>query len=152
MSKPFMIGILVILCGLLYATSFALKKTTEPPKSPIESMSEADKAKVAAEMKEHNKEQMRNELKHRAMMEAEMKKRAKAEGKKPILPSAPEVELTSNWFKRRKDGAEGIKILEAKRARESATLPAQAMPAITSPSKTEVDDKPAHGAGDGHNH
>jgi hypothetical protein len=108
MSKPFMFGVLVILCGLLYATSFALRKQTEPPPPPqaaaaVKSPAEQEK------MKQMMKEKMAQEDKSHKLMEARMKADAEELRKHPMKhPEPSKMNLSANWFKERPDGAVGI--------------------------------------------
>ena len=108
MSKPFMFGVLVILCGLLYATSFALRKQTDPPPPPQTSAA----AKTPAEqekMKEMMKAKAVQEDKQHQAMETRMKQEVVEAAKHPMHhPEPNKMNLEADWFKKRPDGAVGI--------------------------------------------
>jgi hypothetical protein len=108
MSKPFMFGVLVILCGLLYATSFALRKQTEPPPPPqaptaAQTPAEQEKTKVMMKAK------MAQEDKQHKAMEDRMKQQAEELKLHPMHhPEPNKMNLEGDWFKKRPDGAVGI--------------------------------------------
>src|SRR5690348_12400310 len=124
MSRKFMVLMLIVFGGLLYITSYALNKQTEPPPPPS--------AEQTANMKKMQENEARERREAGMARMAAMAKERKAKHlpvpktenpnavpgvNMPVMPD-PEVkhprdskttDIRSDWMKDREDGAEGIK-------------------------------------------
>lgn len=135
MSRVFTFAILGILIIILGAMSYVLEKSTkpEPPKPPS--------AKEIAEQQKRMQEQMKQQAEARKKMveaarkQAEAAKRAAQKGTRPINPTAPEppkakntvppgaLDISEDWFRKRRPGAEGLKELQKKAQQQTPVVP-----------------------------
>lgn len=124
MSRKFMVLMLVVFGGLLYLTSYALNKQTEPPPPPSAEQMASMKKAQESEARERREAGM---AKMKAIAAERQKKHLpvpKIENPNAIpgvnLPAMPDPEvkhprdmkttdIRSDWMKDRQDGAEGIK-------------------------------------------
>ncbi|MEP6755740.1 MAG: hypothetical protein ABJA67_09585 [Chthonomonadales bacterium] len=114
MKKPFLIAVMSILIGLLYVTSMAVRKQTdptpEPPPTPPPTTSTGAQSSVPPmkpdgtrpdmNMEHHEATQALEEKKHRAEMMAQQKAHP--------IKSSTQMDLTSDWDRHRKPGPEGV--------------------------------------------
>ena len=157
MSRKFMVLMLVLFGGLLYLTSYALQKQTEPPPPPT--------AEEQAKMKKMQDDEMRARMESEKAQRRELEKIVKAQAKKqgrstveslPVnLPLPPKKEppkalgpndthITNNWMKERLPGEVGIQ-------KEIEMREKNAVPAPT-PKLAPVKDGTAPPPADGHAH
>jgi hypothetical protein len=170
MSRPFMLGVLVILGVLLYLTSFALNKQTEPPKPPS-AEEQAKIQKASAAEKENQMKEMQDRYRKQAQEKAAAAKKASGDsdaklGQGPsnansMLPnpttrSDKSIDIRNTWFADRKDGAAGIEAERALREKNNKLEAKQPKAPVQSGEHgMQVPSMPSsagHGAGDGHGH
>jgi hypothetical protein len=116
-SRPMLYATLCVLLAVLFGTSYALNRQTNPPK-PEEPSAEQQAAKQK-EMADKQKTMMEAEQKQRVAMMAKEKEKAKKEEKDlqaaaaanptvKIKPKKTGVDISDKWFKETPDGAAGI--------------------------------------------
>jgi hypothetical protein len=161
MSRKFMILMLVVFGGLLYITSYALRKHTEPPAPPT--------ADQLAKQKEAQEDEMRVRKEAEKARYLQMEQRNKAAGKTtskgappppgvmnlPVPPTAEpkrgrgpsDTDIRADWYKDRKPGVKGVEEEIALRQKNARPAPT---PTMAPPQGSVM--PPAHGPGDGHGH
>ena len=106
MSKPFLIGILLILVGLMAATSYAVQKQVKPEhdEAPMQtSGSPDDKKKADEEAKRKMAEMSRSKKEQENQMRKQMASQKHKESKAP-----QGMVIEGDWFRGKQDGQAGI--------------------------------------------
>ena len=170
MSRPFLVGILAIMLGLLGVMSFYVK--ADPKKEQEKAQLEAAEAQKKASDEEAKKQQqtaMQDQAKQKMKdMAAQINRQNKMPDESPAnlakkIPTVPKQpaenpndDMTWDWAKRRKPGEAGMReVIKTAEEKKKKTPPpvmqtqgASAMP--TSPGAALPSG--GHGANDGHNH
>src|SRR5438874_12576325 len=112
MSRTFMFGILALLVVLLAVMAHVVGPQAQKPE---EAPQAAQKQQVTQQeaMKKQSDERRKMMQK---MTEQKKHEMAQAKGHKPAKPAAPQagtMDISSDWFKKRTDGSQGLASLEA---------------------------------------
>ena len=120
MSRPMLYATLGVLLAILFGTSYALRKQTEPPPKPEEQATPEKSAAMREKMMAQEKSQKEAEQKKRkemVKMEADKQKKeaAQLEAAAKANPNVKinkkktsGVDISDKWFKETPDGPAGI--------------------------------------------
>ena len=130
MSRVLMIGVLAILLGLLAVMANLVNPKKEPPKpQDVAAQAKAQEAMQTQQeaMMKKERDQRQNEWKKQqdaiqkkeqaSGLQTNLSKRRPGLSQPPTAPNPTAMDITHDWFTKRKDGAEGLQELSAEQKR-----------------------------------
>lgn len=122
MKKPFLIGVMAILCGLLYVTSLALRQQTDPPAPPKPTAPPTASGGVPEPQPNRKPiaDSGSTDSRVRAEHEKAYRQKMMANTKDHPIKQSTQMDLTPDWDRHRTDGEKGIEKVISEREKLKA--------------------------------